>query len=63
MKTYLISLGVDVWTIVVNGYTIPQSIPTDSDGKREYENDANAKHGILCGLSKDVVVKIMHFSS
>lgn len=28
--------------------------------KREYENDTKAKHAILCGLSKDVFVKIMH---
>ncbi|XP_059075169.1 uncharacterized protein LOC131875152 [Cryptomeria japonica] len=58
MQTYLISLGVDIWTVVVNGYIVPQSIPTDPYGKREYENDAKAKHAILCGnqVLDDVVL-------
>ncbi|XP_059067426.1 uncharacterized protein LOC131858256 [Cryptomeria japonica] len=63
MQTYLIFLGVDVWTVVFNGYIVPQSIPIDHDGKKEYENDTKAKHAILCGLSKDVFVKIMHCRS
>lgn len=52
MEAYLISLGVDVWALVVNGYTRPKNIPTDPDGKREYETDCKAKHAILLDCQK-----------
>ncbi|XP_059065205.1 spindle pole body component 110-like [Cryptomeria japonica] len=42
---------------------MPKTIPIDPDGKREYENDAKDKHVILCGLSKEVFVKIRHCGS
>ena len=29
VKTYLTTLGVDIWYSVVNGYVIPKNAPTD----------------------------------
>ncbi|XP_059073274.1 uncharacterized protein LOC131874068 [Cryptomeria japonica] len=63
METYLISLDLDVWNIVCTKYTVPANIPTTPDEKKQYEMNARAKHAILCGLTKDVFVKIMHCKS
>lgn len=63
METYLSSLSFDVLISVKNGYTIPNAPPADLDAKKEYENNAKAKHAILSGLSDNELVKVMHFSS
>lgn len=61
MKTYLSSLGYDVWMSVKNGYTIPATPPTDPDAKREYDHNSKAKHAILSGLSNIEFFKVMHY--
>lgn len=63
METYLSSLGFDVWMSVKNGYTIPSVPPIDLNAKKEYENNAKAKHAILSGLFDNEFVKVMHCSS
>lgn len=63
METYISSLGFDVLMSAKNGYTIPSVPPTDRDAKKEYENNAKAKHAILSGLSDNEFVKVMHSAS
>lgn len=63
MKTYIMSLGFDVYMSLVNGYTPPSQPPTDPDGKRAFENNAKAMNAILCGLSEFEFVKVMHCES
>ncbi|XP_059064716.1 uncharacterized protein LOC131856804 [Cryptomeria japonica] len=63
METYLISVDVNVWNIVTTKYVVPTSIPSDPDAKTQYELNARAKHALLCGLTKDVLVKVMHCAS
>ena len=63
MQTYFLSINVDVWASVVNGYKVPNTLPIDLDEKRKYETDMKAKFAILNSLSKDVFVKVMHCSS
>jgi hypothetical protein len=63
METYLCSIDLDVWSIVLNGYDVPSTISTDCDEKKEYEINARAKHAILCGITKDLFVKVMHCKS
>lgn len=48
---------------VKNWYTVHDTPLTDPDAKREYENNANAKHVILSGLSNTEFVKVIHFKS
>ncbi|XP_059075139.1 uncharacterized protein LOC131063533 [Cryptomeria japonica] len=60
METYLISVDVNVWNIVITKYVVPNAIPSDPDAKSQYELNARAKHALLCGLTKDVFVKVMH---
>jgi hypothetical protein len=52
MKTYLVSLGMEVWNIVVDGYKIPTSLPTNEDGKKNYYIDARAMNSIQGGLAE-----------
>ncbi|GLJ17355.1 hypothetical protein SUGI_0301450 [Cryptomeria japonica] len=63
METYLISVDLNVWNIVTTKYTVPSIIPTGPDDKTKYELNVRAKHALLCGLTKDVFVKVMHCSS
>ena len=63
IQTYLLSINVDGWDLVVNGYKVPNTLPTDSNKKRKYETDMKAKFAILNSLSEDVFVKVMHCSS
>ena len=63
MQTYLLSINVDVWALVVNGYKVLNTLPIDPNEKRKYEIDMKAKFSILNSLSKDVFVKVMHCSS
>ncbi|XP_057871402.1 uncharacterized protein LOC131077844 [Cryptomeria japonica] len=48
---------------VKNGYIVPNAPPIDPDAKKEYVNNAKAKHAILSGLSDTEFVKVMHCSS
>jgi hypothetical protein len=34
VKTYLTTMGVDIWYLVVNGYVIPKNAPTDPNEKK-----------------------------
>jgi hypothetical protein len=36
MKTYLMSLGMEVWKILLDGYKIPLNLPTNEAGKKNY---------------------------
>lgn len=63
METYLISIDLDVLNIVCSKYIVPATIPTDPDAKNHYQINARAKHYILCGMTKDVFIKIMHYKS
>jgi hypothetical protein len=50
MKTYLMSLGFDIWIVVKNGYTNPTTPPIDTIGKGISYNNAKSMNAILCGL-------------
>ena len=60
MKTCLLSISVDVWAFVENGFNVPTNLPTDANAKKDYEMDMKAKFGIFNSLSKDVFSKVMH---
>ena len=63
MKTYLLSISVDVWALVENGFHVPTSFPIDVNAKKDYEMDMKAKFVIFNSLSKDVFSKVMHCKS
>ncbi|XP_059066326.1 uncharacterized protein LOC131857646 [Cryptomeria japonica] len=58
MQRHITSLGYDVWVVVKTAYT-SATTPKTSDEKKAYECDAKASNAICCGLSNDVLVKVM----
>ena len=52
MQTYLLSIEVDVWLSVENGYTKPKSRPKGSARKKLHRDNAKAISAIMSGLSK-----------
>ena len=57
-KSYLQSLGADVWAIVEEGYQYPASIPTDA-AERKYETNAKAVNVLLRSMSESEFAKVM----
>jgi hypothetical protein len=50
MRIHLMSLGVEVWQSVTDGYKVPSSPPTDQDGRKAYVSNAKAMNSILSGF-------------
>ncbi|XP_059076909.1 uncharacterized protein LOC131064953 [Cryptomeria japonica] len=63
MEAFIHSLDVRMWEVVSNKYDVPSIVPTDANEKTKYELDKRARFAILCGLSKEVFVKVMYFKS
>jgi hypothetical protein len=62
MRTYLMSLGVDVWDVVETGYVKPVVLASKDD-KMEFSFNAKVMNAILNGLSEEEFVKVMHYES
>jgi len=62
-SAYLQSLGTDIWGIVEGGYTYPSAIPTDTEGRKQYELNAKVVTILLGSLSKSEIVKGMKLKS
>jgi hypothetical protein len=62
MRTYLMSLGADVWEVVEIGYTKP-TVFLSKDEKLEFTFNAKAMNSILSGLAESVFVKVMNLQT
>jgi hypothetical protein len=63
VKTYLTSLGVDIWYSVVNGYVIPNNSPTNTNEKNLMSCNSKDRHVILATLAPTVASKVMGCST
>jgi hypothetical protein len=63
VKTYLTTLGVDIWYSVVNGYVIPNNAPTDPNEKKLMSCNSKARHVILAALAPTIASKVMGCST
>jgi hypothetical protein len=59
VKTYLTTLGVDIWYLVVNRYVIPNNAPIDSNEKKLMSCNSKARHVILGALAPTIARKVM----
>jgi hypothetical protein len=59
VKTYLTTLGVDIWYSVVNGYVIPNNAPTDPNEKKLMSCNSKAIHVILGALAPTIASEVM----
>jgi hypothetical protein len=62
MRTYLMSLGADVWEVVETGYTKP-NVFLSKDEKLEFSFNAKAMNAILIGLAESKFVKVMNLQT
>ena len=62
MRTYIMSLGIDVWDVVDTVYVNPVVLASRDD-KLEFSFNAKAMNVILSGLAEDEFVKVMHLES
>jgi uncharacterized lipoprotein YehR (DUF1307 family) len=59
VKTYLISLGVDICYSVVNGYVILNNAPTDPNEKNLMNCNSKDRHVTLATLAPTIARKVM----
>ena len=59
MRTYIMSLGANVWDVVETGYVKPVVLAFRDD-KLEFSFNAKAMNAILSGLAEAKFVKVMH---
>ena len=62
MRTFIMSLGADVWEIVETGYKKP-SLVESKDEKSAFTFNAKAMNAILSGLAESEFVKVMHLET
>ena len=46
MRSYIQSMGADVWAIVEQGYQYPANTPTDPTERKNYESNAKVVNAI-----------------
>ena len=59
MRSYLQSLGADVWAIVEGGYQYPAAVPTYPTEKKNYESNAKVVNALTRSLTESEFVKVM----
>jgi len=59
MRTDLISLRINIWKFVMDGYKSPTIPQFDQDGKKACVNSVKDMNSILCGIR----VKIFQFNA
>lgn len=61
MNTYIMSLGIDIWLSVENGYQVSKTLPIDLNGKENYLNNAKTNNVMLFGLTYTEIFKVMNY--
>ena len=59
MKTYIMSLGIEVWATMELGYAL-KSTDTEKEAKESFVANAKAMNAILNGLCEAEFIKVMH---
>ena len=65
MSAYLIPLGFEIWTSVLDGYIAPKdnAQPSTLDEIKACENNATAMNALLAGLNESKFYKVMNYST
>ena len=57
MRSYLQSMGADVWAIVEQGYQYPVTVPTDPTEKKDYKTNSKVVNALLGSLTESEFFK------
>ena len=59
MGTYIMSLGIEVWAVVKEGYA-PKDTDTEKDARQNFIANAKAMNALLSSLCESEFIKVMH---
>jgi hypothetical protein len=60
MKIYLISIGMEVWTLVEKGYDVPKATPIEAEDKKKIWEHTKTLNTLRAGLSKKILAKVLN---
>jgi hypothetical protein len=60
MKIYLMSIGLEIWTLVEKGYDVPKATPIEEVDKKQFWEHAKALNTLQAGLSKKILAKVLN---
>ena len=60
MKIYLMSIGLEVWELVGEGYDVPKFTPTETEDKKKFLEHAKDSNTLKSRLSKKVLSKVLN---
>ena len=63
MRSYLQSLGAEVWEIVEQGYQYPAAVPTNPMERKNYQTNAKAVNALTGSLAEFEFVKVMQLNT
>ena len=63
MKIYLMSIGLELWELVEEGYDVPKNNPTEAKDENKYWEHAKALNTLQAGMSKKVLAKVVSCTS
>ena len=59
MKNYMMSIGLEFWVLVEEGYKVPEVTPTEAEERKKFWEHAKALNTLQAGISKKVLAKVL----
>jgi hypothetical protein len=63
MKSYLISIGLEVCTLVEKGYDVPKSTPIEAEDRKTFWEHENTLNTLQVGLSKKILSNVLNYNN
>ena len=63
MKNYLMSIRMEVWALVEEGYDVPKVTPTESEERKKYCEHAKDLNTLQAGVRKMILAKVLTCTS
>ena len=60
MEIYLISIGLEVWTLVEKGYDVPKATTIEIEDKKKFWEHAKDLNTLQAGFSKQILAKVLN---
>jgi hypothetical protein len=63
MKIYLMSIGLEVWTLMEKGYDVPKATPIEAEDKKFFWEHVMDLNTLQAGLSKKILAKVLNYNN